>query len=532
MAGRAKAREWGPSELVRLSCFRSVPWKSQPTMHRLATRSAVILTVILVVALILFSNLFSDHPKSWKLPTGHGPAAVAIGSHHGVILASDGSLWTWGDTGDGWKVLGLGSNVTTQARLRRIGRETNWVNIAVGESSTLALKSDGTIWAWGANYRGQLGDGSMAREQATPVRSAPGTDWKQVATSGIHSVALKRDGTLWSWGNNWAGQFGDGTTNDSRSPVQVGASTNWIRVWANLIQTVGQQADGTLWLWGWDYSRSENGSSIPVPTRVSPDTNWVDVGMGDWMVFGIKSDGTLWAWGRQAHVYTGAPANADSSPVQVGTESDWRACAPFAGSCPVFAKRDGSLWVWDGSGDRGVADVIALVSGLVTNNHLICKADSTTLGGDPAYGKVKSLLITFQLGGTTRTEDFTEDSPVRLGGAGPPLSIIRALYGDPDLVRHAAGLPLSASIKLPGQFQQIQLPTDVVAFCGGRHMQGAALTAAGEVWIWGEASGQHTRSTPPLQWCSSLVDRVGINVHWGDPKPVILKEPAKLETEP
>ena len=167
-------------------------------MKRHSKWAAVILGVILLFVLILGSNVFSSHAKNWKLPTGTGRAAVAFGNNHGVILASDGSLWTWGETGDGWHVLGLGSNVRTQACLRRIGLETNWVNIAVGGSLTLALKSDGTIWAWGANYHGQLGDGSMASDQATPVRSVPGTDWKQVATSGVHTVALKRDGTLWS----------------------------------------------------------------------------------------------------------------------------------------------------------------------------------------------------------------------------------------------------------------------------------------------------------------------------------------------
>ena len=499
-------------------------------MNRLFKWAAVFLAVILIFVLIPFSSSFSGHPNSWKLPTGTGKAAMAIGANHGVILASEGSLWTWGETGFGWQVLGLGSNVRTQACLRRIGLETNWVNVAVGGSTTLALRSDGTIWAWGENLYGQLGDGSMAREEATPVRSVPGTDWKQVATAGPHSVALKRNGTLWSWGNNWAGQLGDGTTSNSRVPVQVGAGTNWIKVWANLIQTVGQQADGSLWLWGWDYSRSQKGSSIPIPTRVSADTNWVDVGMGDWMAFGIKSDGTLWAWGRQAHVYTGASsANADSSPVQVGIESDWRACASFAGSCPVLMKRDGSLWVLDSSGDRGVADVTAIVTGLITNNHLICLADSATLGGDPAFGAVKSLQITYQLGGTNEITTFTENSPVRLGGAGPPLSILRAVYGDPKLLGGAAGPLLPAASNPPGQLRQIRLPSDVVAFCGGRHQLGAALTAEGEVWTWGETLGQHTRSIPPLQWCSSLLNRVGMNARWGDPEPVILKEPSKLQ---
>jgi alpha-tubulin suppressor-like RCC1 family protein len=502
-------------------------------MNKLSQRVVVFVAVILVLALILFLNSFSGHPKSYQLPVGPGRPALAIGSDHGVILAADGSIWTWGGNESGWRVLGLGSNVTAQARLRRIGQETNWVNLAVGGSSTLALKADGTIWAWGENGSGQLGDGCMAREQATPIRSLPGTDWKQVATSGIHSVALRGDGTLWSWGNNWAGQFGDGTTYSSRVPVQVGDATNWTRVGANLIETVGQQADGTLWFWGWDYSRSESGSSIPVPTRVSPDTNWVDVGMGDWMVFGIKSDGTLWAWGRQAHMYTGASTNSDSSPVRVGTESDWQACAAFAGSCPLMQKRDGSLWVRDGSGLRGVANVTAMVSGLVTNNHLLCLADSGTLGGgDPASGIPKVLKITYEVGGLTQVETFTENSAVKLGGAGPPLFIVSALYGDPKLVNDTAWLSSQPSINHPGQFRRIELPKGVVAFCGGHHQLGAALTADGEVWTWGETLGQQTFPIAPVRGLARLLNQAGIHVQWADPEPVVLKEPARLETQP
>src|SRR6516164_78127 len=159
-------------------------------MSRPTKWAAVILAVIVVFALIILADRFSEH-TSWKLPTGTGKPAVAIGANHGVILASDGSLWTWGETGFGWQVLGLGSNVRTQAFMRRIGMETNWVNVAVGGSTTLALKSDGTIWAWGENIYGQLGDGSKLPEQASPVRSVPGNDWKQVATGGPHSVALK-----------------------------------------------------------------------------------------------------------------------------------------------------------------------------------------------------------------------------------------------------------------------------------------------------------------------------------------------------
>ncbi len=495
--------------------------------------SLVVLAVFVVIAalVLLLVQLSRERNEArWKLPAGKGKPCVAIGANHGVILASDGSLWTWGEDGFGWHVLGLGTNVTTQASLRRIGSEINWVNVAVGSSTTLALKSDGTIWGWGENLYGQLGNGSTVPDCAVPVRSAPGNDWQQVAAAGPHSVALKRDGTLWSWGNNWAGQLGNGTTNYSRVPVQVGSSTNWTKIWANLIANVAQQKDGSLWFWGWDYSRSTKGSSIPAPTRVSADTNWVDVGLGDWMVFAIKSDGTLWAWGRNAHLYTGAPPAANSLPMQVGTNSDWRACATFASSCPLFMNRDGSLWAMDLSDHRGVANVTGILTGLVTNNQLSIVADSTTLGGDPAFGIFKALQITYSLGGTNQISTFAENATVDLGKASQTLTITRALYGNSNLFSSFASTQLAGSNAPPAQLRRIPFDKDVAAFCGGRHLLGVALTSDGEVWAWGEALGKHTLGIPPLQFCSRLLNRLGLPVKWGEPGPVIFKAPTRLST--
>ena len=170
----------------------------------------------------------------------------------------------------------------------------------------------------------------------------------------------------------------------------------------------------------------------------------------------------------------------------------------------------------------------AIVTGLVTNNQLNCVADSTTFGGDPAFGILKSLQIALQFRGTNRRETFTENSTVSLGETGQSLIIIRALYGDPKLFGDAAMTSLLDSNYQPARFRRIQLPKEVVALCGGRHMLGAALTANGEVWSWGEALGQHTRQIQPLQVFSRLLGRVGVQVQWGDPRPVILKEPSRL----
>src|SRR5579864_20922 len=115
--------------------------------------------LVILVALVLFIALFlySGSKPTLKLPTGPGPAMVALGDSHGVVLASNGSLWVWGEEDSGWPALGLG-NVRSQAQLRRLGTDTNWVDVAAGHSHTLALKDDGTIWAWGENLNWELGD--------------------------------------------------------------------------------------------------------------------------------------------------------------------------------------------------------------------------------------------------------------------------------------------------------------------------------------------------------------------------------------
>ena len=311
------------------------------------------LRLALAVVLLLFIGLavweWAPRPER-RLPVGDRHPAISLGERHGLILASDGSLWSWGSDFAGWPVLGSGQQRKRSTSLRRVGQETNWIGISAGVAHSLALKSDGTIWTWGESVEPQL---TMPRPVPFPILAALGNDWKQAAAGGIHSVALKEDGTLWAWGNNWAGSVGIGSTKGSSAPVQVGSATNWVRVWAKGLETVAAQADGSLWYWGEnpDWALAQKRVQIVVPTRVSPDTNWVDVGFGDRTVFAIKSDGTLWAWGQQSQVYTGAADPATQrTPTRVGTDSDWRGFSDCTGWwCQGLTKQDGSLWLMDAS---------------------------------------------------------------------------------------------------------------------------------------------------------------------------------------
>lgn len=285
-----------------------------------------------------------------RLPAGTNAAALSMGGSHGIVLASDGSLWSWGTNFLGWSVLGLGS-VEFQPTLHQIGAGNDWIGIASSRTHCLALKSDGTIWGWGQNIYGQLGGGRgrANADRSEPVPTIWGEDWRQIAAGGSHSLGIKADGTLWSWGNNWAGQVGIGSTNrEVRESTLVNSNTNWIRIWASGVQSVALQSDGSLWFWGSLTGSADDTNQMRVPTPVSPDTNWAEVGFGYFNAFAIKTDGTLWAWGRDAWIYTGGPKQlVNATPSRVGRDFDWKAISTSEGFYHLLQKTDGSLWAMD-----------------------------------------------------------------------------------------------------------------------------------------------------------------------------------------
>src|SRR5437867_2494152 len=205
------------------------------------------------VALVLFSWFVLRGPEGrLKLPAGLQSPMVSLGDSHGLVLAPDGSLWSWGGEDRGFPVLGQGKMNLT-ANLVRIGSERNWVSVSAGDAHNLALKSEGTIWAWGANFRGQLGDGKSGAKlsngtfkvEPRPVHTVEGSDWVLVEAGFATGYALKRDGTLWAWGLNNFGQLGLGSWVDSPKAVQVGTTTNWVKIRAGGVSAAGIQSDGS-----------------------------------------------------------------------------------------------------------------------------------------------------------------------------------------------------------------------------------------------------------------------------------------------
>jgi alpha-tubulin suppressor-like RCC1 family protein len=221
---------------------------------------------------------------------------IAAGDDHSLAIAIDGSLWAWGANSSG--NLGDGTIVQSSSP-ERIGTETTWTTIAVGYDASLAIKS-GTLWVWGYNGYGQLGDGTIDDKHA-PVQIGTDNNWKSISMKGYHALALKQNGTLWAWGANWDGEVGDGSTDDKHAPVQIGIDTNWSVISAGFYHNLALKSDGTLWAWGanW-FGQLGDGTTDDkhAPVQIGTDTNWIMVDEGDGASFALKSDGTLWAWGN------------------------------------------------------------------------------------------------------------------------------------------------------------------------------------------------------------------------------------------
>ena len=144
-------------------------------------------------------------------------AAISAGHAHSVALKTDGSLWAWGNNSSGG--LGDGTNIQRGTPVQ-IGANKDWLAISAGDVHSVALKTDGSLWAWGYNSNGQLGDGTNTNRN-TPVQIGANKDWLAISAGDIHTIALKSDGSLWAWGNNYYGQLGDGTAGNRNAPVKI-----------------------------------------------------------------------------------------------------------------------------------------------------------------------------------------------------------------------------------------------------------------------------------------------------------------------
>lgn len=269
---------------------------------------------------------------------------LSLGEAHAAGIKNDGRLWIWGGNFEG--ELGTDDTNNYSSPVQTIALGNNWKQVSCGNFATAAIKTDGTLWLWGYNSNGQLGDGTVDNKSSPVQTVAGGNNWKQVKLGSLHTIATKTDGTLWCWGRNYFGQLGNDDTIDVSSPIQtITYGTNWKQVSAGQHHSAAVKNDGTIWVWGINgYGQLGDNSisykSSPVQT-IAYGTNWSKVSCGDLHTGGLKTDGTFWVWGYNGYGQIGDDTVIDkSSPVQTITYGiDWleiscgfRGCAAIKSS--------------------------------------------------------------------------------------------------------------------------------------------------------------------------------------------------------
>jgi hypothetical protein len=252
---------------------------------------------------------------------------VSGAQNHVAAIKTDGTLWTWGYNPYG----GLGDNtsINKSSPVQTAAGGTTWRTVSAGGTAAgncAAIKTDGTLWTWGYNTFGVLGDGTEIYRSSPGQTAVSGTNWAQVSSGGYHMMAIKTDGTLWTWGKNDQGQLGTNDRTHRSQPVQtVTGGTNWSQVDGSIGGfgfTVAIKTDGTLWNWGSAYygtlgdnTNLSNPKSSPIQT-VAGGTNWANVSVGFTNTAAIKTDGTLWTWGQNYGTLGDGTSIFRSSPVQ------------------------------------------------------------------------------------------------------------------------------------------------------------------------------------------------------------------------
>jgi alpha-tubulin suppressor-like RCC1 family protein len=297
--------------------------------------------------------------------------SLPAGGAHTLALQSDGTVWGWGLNTSGQ----IGDGTLVQKNVPISAGLTDVIAIAAGGEHSLALKSDGTVWAWGDNDFGQLGDDTVPTDSTVPVQvlGAGGTGFLEdviaIAAGSNHSAAVKADGTVWSWGGNGSGQLGNGTTTVSAVPVQVNGLTGVVSVAssAGADHTLALKADGTAWGWGRNAINSFVGGWLGdgtatnrvTPVRVFGLTEVVSISTGTFHSAALRADGTVWTWGDNSSGRLGDGTTTDTwVPIQVPGLSNVISVGT-GNAHTVVVKSDGTVWSWGDNANGELGDGLA-----------------------------------------------------------------------------------------------------------------------------------------------------------------------------
>jgi len=361
-----------------------------------------------------------------------GVKTMAAGTSYTVAIKNDGTLWAWGNNFRGQLGNGKGNQVGENVNYDEIlpipimPDKKNWVLVSAGTSHTVAIDSDDILYTWGEGNSGKLGNGSQNNcFVPTPIDKK----WKIAAAGDSHTVAIDVDDILWTWGGNAYGQLGNDTTGgSSNDPIKIRGDKKWKSVSAGPYTTIAVDMNDKLWIWGSNnhgqMGNNTGGSSGNVQnTPVMLDGEWKSVALGNSFTIAINSVGELYGWGRVDYGALGIGHfnnRKELTPVRIVEGKDWESVS--AGSFHTIAKKkNGEIWGW-GNNEYGqlgypkttlflyyptrigtAADLVAVSAGI---NHSTALRSSGILW---TWGSNES----GQLGDDTRGSDDHDPAPVK-----------------------------------------------------------------------------------------------------------------------
>jgi len=280
---------------------------------------------------------------------------ISAGTYHTAAIRANGTAWSWGGNASGQ--LGDGTTTSSSSPVSVVGGFTDWVQLSAAQLHTVGIRANGTAWGWGRNNSDQLGVGGYGTSITSPLSIIGGfTDWVQVSAAATHTCALRANGTAWAWGRNAFGNLGDGTLNDKSSPVSVlGGFTNWVQISTNSQHTVALRADGTVWSWGNNSNGGLGDGTViekysPVSV-VGGFTDWIQVSAGYRRTVAIRANGTAWGWGfnNNGNIGDNTIINKSSPVSVVGGFTDWIQVSA-GGSHTIAIRANGTAWGWGFNG--------------------------------------------------------------------------------------------------------------------------------------------------------------------------------------
>ena len=446
-------------------------------------------TIITLITLLCFAT---EGIYAQQIATGY----------HSLVVKTDGTLWTWGRNNYGQ----LGNGTTDNSHVPSKVMD-GVAQVAAGNSHSFAVKTDGSLWAWGYNSDGELGNGTSGSgtNVSTPVKIMDGV--AQVAAGSYHSLAVKTDGSLWAWGYNYNGQLGNGTSGSGTNvstPVKI--MDGVAQVAAGYSHSLAVKTDGTLWAWGYNYSgQVGNGTGTNVSTPVKIMDGVSKIYAGSYHSLAIKTDGSLWAWGSNGSFRLGdGTSTSRSTPVKI---MDGVKMASGGAVNTFILKTDGSLLAcgdidYVGKLQTGTSYAIATpieimngVSEVASQNYsIICvTTDGEVMAwGDNAYGQLGT-PYTNQLSQVKVPVSGNVESIAAGGNSSMAVSTSGILYGWGD---NGNG-ELGQGDRTP-KVNPCQIATDVSQAAMGCGSNAAAVKADNSLWEWGTncRTSNNMRVTP------------------------------------